>query len=74
MSGAAASASSSMHIAGLTLEIATTSFCRPGIATLKFTSFRDTTRNGPTYGDAREDVTPPLRTKTWVHVCRSAGR
>ena len=68
MSGAAASASSSMLIAGLTLAIATTSFCLPGIATLKFTSFLEMTLKGPRYGDAREDVTPPLRTKTWVQV------
>ena len=64
MSGAASSASSSLHKAGLTLAIATTSFCLPGIATLKLTSLRETTRKGPRYGEAREDVTPPLRTKT----------
>lgn len=42
--GAASSASSIAQKAGLTLEIATVSLLRPGIATLKLTSLRLMTR------------------------------
>ena len=40
----------------------------------KFTVFLLMTRNGPTYGEARELCTPPLLTNTWVQVSRSGGR
>ena len=47
MGGAASSASSIEVYAGLTREMETVSFCRPGIAILKFTLFLLTTLYGP---------------------------
>ena len=41
--------------AGLTRDIATVSFGRPGIAILKFCALLFTTRYGPVYGEASED-------------------
>ena len=52
--GAAASASSTAQYAGLTREIETVLFGRPGMAILKLRWFRFTTRNGPMYGEERE--------------------